>query len=64
MECTLTAHPNTRPQGPCRHPRLTRIGIQESPFEPFRLYLVTCRDCGTTISTKTLRREDADRDAG
>ena len=40
-----------------------RMGIQEFPFEPFRLYLVTCRDCGTTLTTKTLRRGDADPDA-
>lgn len=48
--------PFHRDPSACRHRRLLRIGIQESPSEPFRLYLVTCRDCGTTVTTKSLRR--------
>jgi hypothetical protein len=39
----------------CGHVRLRRIGIQRSPLSPRRLYLVTCRDCGTTLTTRTLR---------
>ena len=40
----------------CPHDRVQRIGIQKTPFPPYRLYLVTCRACGTTVSTTTLRR--------
>jgi len=56
MEQSLTVPPYTRNPAACRHRRLVRIGIQESPAAPFRLYLVTCRDCGTTVTTETLRR--------
>ena len=48
--------PYRKNPGACAHRRLLRIGIQESPAEPFRLHLVTCRDCGTTIATESLRR--------
>lgn len=40
----------------CRHARFKRIGIQKAPVAPFRLYLMTCRACGTTLATMTLRR--------
>ena len=63
MECTLTVAPYARNPSVCRHRRVRRIGIQESPAAPFRLYLVTCRDCGTTITTETLRRGDPGRGA-
>ena len=49
--------PYTRNPEGCPHRRLLRIGIQESPRAPFRLYLVTCRDCGTTLTTESLREE-------
>ena len=49
--------PFRRPPGICRHRRVLRIGIQEAPAGPMRLYLVTCRECGTTLTTETLRRE-------
>jgi hypothetical protein len=42
------------PEG-CCHPRLQRTGIQKFPFPPHRLYLVTCRECGTTLTTLSLR---------
>jgi hypothetical protein len=31
--------------------------MQESPVEPFRLHLLLCRDCGTTLTTERLREE-------
>ena len=56
MQCPVSLAPFDRSPTVCRHVRVRRIGIQESPAAPFRLYLVTCRDCGTTITTTTLRR--------
>jgi len=41
--------------GNCSHERVLRIGIQQSPRRETRLYLVTCRRCETTLSTRTLR---------
>ena len=38
-----------------RDGRIARIGIQKSPFPPFRLHLVNCLLCGTTLTTKSLR---------
>jgi hypothetical protein len=40
----------------CGHARFQRIGIQKAPVPPYRLYLMTCRACGTTLATMTLRR--------
>ncbi len=40
----------------CRHRTFLRVGIQRAPVPPFRLYLLTCRDCGTTLTTQTVRR--------
>jgi hypothetical protein len=45
----------------CRHRRFLRVGIQRAPLPPYRLYLLTCRDCGTTLTTQTVR---ARRDRG
>jgi hypothetical protein len=47
--------------GSCGHRKFHRVGIQRAPVPPFRLYLLTCRDCGTTLATQTLRgrRENA-----
>ena len=39
----------------CRHCRLARAGIQRFPVPPYRLYLLSCRSCGTTLSTWSLR---------
>jgi hypothetical protein len=61
MECPMTLVPYDRSPAICRHARVARIGIQESPAAPFRLYLVTCRDCGTTLTTETLRRSHPPR---
>jgi hypothetical protein len=41
--------------GSCCHPTIERIGIQKAPVPPYRLYLVTCTTCGTTLATSTLR---------
>ena len=50
---------NARPAVPgpvgCRHLRFTRVGIQRAPMPPYCLYLLTCRDCGTTLTTLTIR---------
>lgn len=52
-----TRHPDEYSRDPatCPHRRLRRIGIQRSPVSPRRLYLLTCLDCGTTITTRSLR---------
>lgn len=39
----------------CRHGRIRRLGIQKADVWPFRLHLVTCAGCGTTLTTETLR---------
>ena len=44
------------PEG-CGHERVQRIGIQTAPRAPRRLYLVNCRLCGTTLTTRTLREQ-------
>ncbi|MCK6479148.1 MAG: hypothetical protein HUU06_08705 [Planctomycetaceae bacterium] len=41
--------------GSCPHDRVRRIGIQKSPRRDWRLYLVTCVLCETTLTTRTLR---------
>jgi hypothetical protein len=41
--------------GRCRHRRFLRAGIQRAPLPPYRLYLLTCRECGTTLTTQTVR---------
>jgi len=41
--------------GTCSHERVVRIGIQKSPTREWRLYLVTCVRCETTLTTRTLR---------
>jgi hypothetical protein len=58
---------NARPQGSgsagCRHRGFTRVGIQRAPLPPYRLYLLTCRDCGTTLTTQTIRNRRDESDA-
>ena len=39
----------------CHHRAFLRVGIQRAPVPPYRLYLLTCRDCGTTLTTQTIR---------
>jgi hypothetical protein len=43
---------------------LDRAGIQRFPVPPYRLYLLHCRSCGTTLSTHTLRKEKPRAEAG
>lgn len=45
----------------CLHRTFIRVGIQRAPVPPYRLYLLTCGDCGTTLTTQTIRgrRESA-----
>ena len=45
------------PVSECRHLTCQRLGMQESPVEPFRLHLLLCLDCGTTLTTERLRAE-------
>jgi PAS domain S-box-containing protein len=45
------------PVSECRHLSCRRLGVQESPVEPFRLHLMLCEHCGTTVSTERLRVE-------
>jgi hypothetical protein len=40
----------------CDHVRLRRLGIQRMPFPPYRVYLLVCRSCGTTVATQSIRR--------
>jgi hypothetical protein len=40
----------------CPHRRLQRLGIQELGVWPHRVHLVVCADCGTTLTTESLRR--------
>jgi hypothetical protein len=47
-------HPTGSPAA-CRHRTFIRVGIQRAPLPPYRLYLLTCRDCGTTLTTQTIR---------
>jgi hypothetical protein len=41
--------------GTCAHPRLARLGVQEIAEAPFRVHLVTCAVCGTSLATESLR---------
>ena len=47
--------PRSRSPAACRHRTFIRVGIQRAPLPPYRLYLLTCRDCGTTLTTQTIR---------
>ena len=49
--------PRARDPAQCRHPGFVRAGIQKAPVPPYRLYLLTCRGCGTTLATQTLRTQ-------
>jgi hypothetical protein len=39
----------------CSHLRATRLGIQRFPFPPYRVYLLRCLTCETTLTTGSLR---------
>jgi hypothetical protein len=39
----------------CTHDRSVRLGIQRFPFPPYRVYLLRCCACETTITTGSLR---------
>jgi len=39
----------------CPHARLVRLGIQRFPFPPYRVYLLRCAACSTTLTTGSLR---------
>ena len=49
------------PVSECRHLVCQRLGMQESPVEPFRLHLLLCTHCGTTLTTERLREERRSR---
>ena len=44
----------------CPHSRLVRLGIQRFPFPPYRVYLLRCAACSTTLTTGTLREQRGD----
>lgn len=39
----------------CSHERSCRLGIQRFPFPPYRVYLLRCLACETTLTTGSLR---------
>jgi hypothetical protein len=39
----------------CLHHRLQRLGVQDVGVWPYRVHLVICADCGTTLTTESLR---------
>jgi hypothetical protein len=39
----------------CSHLRACRLGIQRFPFPPYRVYLLRCLSCETTLTTGSLR---------
>jgi DNA-binding response OmpR family regulator len=41
----------------CLHQRVRRLGLQEAPVAPFKLHLVLCLKCGTTLTTERLRHD-------
>lgn len=48
----------------CHHfGRFNRLGVQHDPRSGEKLYLLVCRDCGSTVSTRTLRVRRKHRDA-
>ncbi len=48
-------HVNSMDPSTCTHERSVRLGIQRFPFPPYRVYLLRCRACETTITTGSLR---------
>jgi hypothetical protein len=41
--------------GVCAHGNFVRLGVQEIAEAPFRVHLVACGLCGTSIATESLR---------
>ena len=39
----------------CSHIRSCRLGIQRFPFPPYRVYLLRCLACETTLTTGSIR---------
>ncbi len=39
----------------CMHARACRLGIQRFPFPPYRVYLLRCLACETTLTTGSMR---------
>lgn len=39
----------------CPHLRSCRLGIQRFPFPPYRVYLLRCLVCETTLTTGSIR---------
>jgi hypothetical protein len=39
----------------CSHLRACRLGIQRFPFPPYRVYLLRCLACETTLTTGSMR---------
>ncbi len=39
----------------CPHHRSCRLGIQRFPFPPYRVYLLRCLVCETTLTTGSIR---------
>ena len=39
----------------CPHERSCRLGIQRFPFPPYRVYLLRCLACETTLTTGSIR---------
>jgi hypothetical protein len=48
----------------CVHERSCRLGIQRFPFPPYRVYLLRCLFCETTLTTGTLREFRSGRGGG
>lgn len=58
--------PLPRPVDPatCPHARSVRLGIQRFPFPPYRVYLLRCLACETTLTTGSLREARRPEGAG
>jgi hypothetical protein len=61
-----TVTPPANPVDPslCPHERSVRLGIQSFPFPPYRVYLLRCHACETTLTTGSLREARRPRSPG
>jgi hypothetical protein len=41
----------------CAHTLNIKLGIQRFPFPPFRVYLLRCARCDTTLTTGSMREQ-------
>ena len=48
----------------CSHLRSCRLGIQRFPFPPYRVYLLRCLACETTLTTGSIREMKKSRTEG